>query len=76
MREQGLSTVTPAWGSQLLGRTIEVLEHSREIDPMALYRSYNRRQLAADFRLMAGAPGPRRTAEAYLMIYLLDQQGS
>ena len=33
-----------------------------------------RRQLAADFRLMSGAPGPRRTAEGYLMVYLLDQQ--
>ena len=41
---------------------------------MALYRSYQRRQLAADFRLMSGAPGPRRTAEGYLMVYLLDQQ--
>ena len=38
------------------------------------YRSYQRRQLAADFRLMSGAPGPRRTAEGYLMVYLLDQQ--
>ena len=53
---------------------IEDLEHSREIDPMALYRSYQRRQLAADYRLMSGAPGPRRTAEGYLMVYLLDQQ--
>ena len=58
----------------VLGRQIEDLEHSHEIDPMALYRSYQRRQLAADFRLMSGAPGPRRTAEAYLMVYLLDQQ--
>jgi len=74
MREQGLGAVTPAWASQVLGRQIEALEHSREVDPMALYRSYNRRQLAADFRLMAGAPGPQRTAEGYLMVYLLDQQ--
>ena len=57
-----------------LGRQIEDLEHWHEIDPMALYRSYQRRQLAADFRLMSGAPGPRRTAEGYLMVYLLDQQ--
>jgi hypothetical protein len=41
---------------------------------MALYRSYQRRQLAADFRLLSNAPGPRRTAEGYLMVYLLDQQ--
>ena len=74
MREQGLTSVSPAWASEVLGRPIDALEHSREIDPMALYRSYNRRQLAADFRLVAGAPGPRRTAEGYFMVHLLDQQ--
>ncbi len=74
MQQQHLSAASPAWAAEVLGRQIEDLEHSHEIDPMALYRSYQRRQLAADFRLMAGAPGPRRTAEGYLMVYLLDQQ--
>ncbi len=74
MQQQHVSAASPAWAAEILGRQIEDLEHSHEIDPMALYRSYQRRQLAADFRLMAGAPGPRRTAEGYLMIYLLDQQ--
>lgn len=74
MREQSLDTVTAAWASNVLGRPIEELIPSGEIDPMALYRSYVRRQLAADFRIMSGKEGPRRTAEAYLMVYLLDQQ--
>jgi hypothetical protein len=74
MQQQGVNAASPAWAAEILGRQIEDLEHSHEIDPMALYRSYQRRQLAADFRLMSGAPGPRRTAEAYLMVYLLDQQ--
>jgi len=74
MRERNVVSVTPAWAADVLGRQIDELERAREIDPMALYRSFQRRQLAADFRLMAGAPGPRRTAEAYLMLYLLDQQ--
>jgi hypothetical protein len=74
MVEQNLGNITPAWAATVLGRQIEELEHSHEIDPMALYRSYQRRQLAADFRLVSGAPGPRRTAEAYLMVDLLDQQ--
>ena len=56
------------------GITTANMEIRAEIDPMALYRSYQRRQLAADFRAMSGAPGPRRTAEGYLMVYLLDQQ--
>lgn len=74
MQQQHISAASPAWAAEILGRTIEELEHAKEIDPMALYRSYQRRQLAADFRLMSGAPGPRRTAEGYLMVYLLDQQ--
>jgi len=74
MQQHHVSAASPAWAAEILGRQIEELEHSHEIDPMALYRSYQRRQLAADFRLMSGAPGPRRTAEGYLMVYLLDQQ--
>jgi hypothetical protein len=74
MQLQGINAASPAWAAEILGRQIEELEHSHEIDPMALYRSYQRRQLAADFRLMSGSPGPRRTAEGYLMVYLLDQQ--
>jgi hypothetical protein len=74
MRDAGLTAVSPAWAAQIVGRQLDELEHSREIDPMALYRSYNRRQLAADYRLVSGQPGPRRTAEGYLMVHLLDQQ--
>jgi hypothetical protein len=74
MRDAGLTAVSPAWAAQIVGRQLEELEHSREIDPMALYRSYNRRQLAADYRLVSGQPGPRRTAEGYLIVHLLDQQ--
>ena len=74
MQQHHIGAASPAWAAEILGRQIEELEHSHEIDPMALYRSYQRRQLAADFRLMSGAPGPRRTAEGYLMVYLLDQQ--
>ena len=74
MQQQHLSAASPAWAAEILGRQIEELEHFHEVDPMALYRSYQRRQLAADFRMMSNAPGPRRTAEGYLMVYLLDQQ--
>ncbi len=74
MQQQHVTAASPAWAAEVLGRQIEELEHSKEIDPISLYRSYQRRQLAADFRLMSQAPGPRRTAEGYLMVYLLDQQ--
>jgi hypothetical protein len=76
MRREKRETMDPAWAAEIVGRPLEELDHSGEIDPMALYRSYYRRQLAADFRIMAGTEGPRRTAEAYMMIYLLDQKSS
>lgn len=75
MRLQNLSTITVDWAEEVLRRPLErERDRQRRIDPMALYRSYFRRQLAADFRIVAGRPGPRRTAEAYMMIYLLDHQ--
>lgn len=73
MRRDGLDAVTKTWASDVLDRTLEELDHSGQIDPMALYRSYYRRQLAADYRNIAGTDGPRHTAESYLMIYVLDQ---
>ena len=74
MREQGLDSISPRWAGDVIGRPIDDLDQSGQIDPMALYRSYYRRQLAADFRIIAGSEGPRRTAEAYLMVYLLNQR--
>ena len=74
MKEQGLQTIDNIWAGEFLGRQIEVLDPTKGIDTIALYRSYNRRAHASDFRAMAGNPGPSRTAEAYLMVYVLEQQ--
>jgi hypothetical protein len=74
MRAQGRELIASDFASEILGRPIEELDRRGEIDPMALYRSYYRRQLAADFRIMADTEGPRRTAEAYMMLYVLDQR--
>ncbi len=76
MREEGLDAVTSTWASRVLNRKIEHECAVGEIDPISLYRSYFRRQLAADFRIMAGTEGPSRTAEAYLMIFLLNQKAA
>lgn len=76
MKEDGLDAADEEWVSSVLGRSLEhecADDDADEIDPVSLYRSYQRRQLAADFRILANAPGPRRTAEAYLIVYLLDQ---
>ena len=55
MQQRRVSAASPAWAAEVLQRQIEDLEHRHEINPMALYRSYQRRQLAADFRMMSGA---------------------
>jgi len=79
MREEGIVAADEAWASKVIGRN---LEHETDdddndvIDPVSLYRSYQRRQLAADYRILSGAPGPARTAEAYLMVYFLNSQSA
>ncbi len=74
MKDQSMDNITPEWAAGILGRPIERETEADRIEPIALYRSYFRRQLASDFRIVAGRRGPRRTAEAYMMIYLLDEQ--
>lgn len=74
MRKDGRDAVTAGWASNVLDRSLEEFDISGEVDPTALYRSYFRRQLAADYRTIAGTKGPRHTAESYLMIVVLDQQ--
>lgn len=74
MRKDGRDAVTAGWASNVLDRALDELDPSGEVDPMALYQSYFRRQLAADYRTIAGTPGPQHTAESYLMIVVLDQQ--
>jgi hypothetical protein len=75
MKRQHIDVTDEAWAQEILGRAIEHdCDDGKNIDPIALYRSYTRRQLAADYRILSGKPGPRRTAESYLMIYLLDNE--
>lgn len=79
MKLEGIDAANEQWASKVLGRALEHEcddDDADQIDPISLYRSYQRRQLAADFRILANAPGPRRTAEAYLIVHLLDQQGT
>jgi hypothetical protein len=46
-------------------------------DPKALYSSYRRRRVKAQYRTSMGAPGPKRTAEAFLLeALLLDEAGA
>lgn len=77
MKEEGIDAADERWASKVLGRALEHEcsdDNADEIDPVSLYRSFQRRQLAADFRIISNASGPRRTAEAYLVLHLLAQQ--
>ncbi len=72
MRTEGRAVVDILAAEKMLGRPLA--ESSAIDDPEALYRSFRRRRTAAEFRRMTGASGPLRTAEAYLMIYVLDSK--
>ena len=39
--------------------------------PQALYTSYKRRKVKAHYRALTRAPGPKKTAEEYVMAELL-----
>jgi hypothetical protein len=43
--------------------------------PQALYSSYKKRKVKAHYRSITSAPGPKKTAEEYVMIAFLDRDG-
>lgn len=71
MHHDRRSVADPAYVAEVLQRPLPAV--GLVDDSEALYRSYRRRRTAAEFRRITNAPGPRRVAEAYLMIYILDQ---
>jgi hypothetical protein len=70
MKRENRKVIDLSFASATLGRPID--EAAAVDDPEALYRSYRRRSNAAAYRCETGAPGPRRVAEAYIMMYVLD----
>ena len=67
-RERGNIIDRPA-AEKILGRSLA--ESATVDDPDSIYRSYARRRTAAEHRRWVGAPGPRRTAEAYILTTVL-----
>jgi len=70
IRAGGGGVVSPDEAAQILGRPLE--ESTTIDDPEALYRSFRRRRIAAAFRQTCHAPGPHCTAEAFIMLHVLD----
>lgn len=69
MQSRGITTVTPEQASELIGGPPSWSPD--EDGPHALYTSYKRRRVRARFRALTNAPGPRRTAEEFVMRSLL-----
>ncbi|MBI4607369.1 MAG: hypothetical protein HY721_35835 [Planctomycetes bacterium] len=70
MEEHGLKVISPDQVRSLLARRV-LPPAFGEASPEQMYNSYWRRRLRADYRAISGAPGPRKTAEGYIMEALL-----
>lgn len=66
---QRTSAISDEEAGKILGR--EVRADALSGEPQALYTSYKRRRVKAHYRAITGAPGPKRTAEEYVMIAFL-----
>jgi hypothetical protein len=73
MSENGLSVISPADVERLVGSPNYYVA-LRNPNPEQMYQSYCRRRLRADYRALAGVPGPRKTAEGYIMEALLREE--
>jgi len=76
MDEAGRKTADRSWAEEILARPLECGVVETLIDPIAVHRSFFRRHRGAVARRLAGTPGPRYTAEAYMMVYLLTHEQS
>ncbi len=65
MQTESARTVTPEQARKLLGRPPSWAPHDG--GPQALYTSYKKRRVRAQYRALTSAPGPRKTAEEFVM---------
>ena len=73
MLEDGLSVVDRSKVEEYVGLPPGTLKPTVG-DPKELYVSFRRRRVRAQYRANTNAPGPRRTAEGYLMEGILRHQ--
>jgi hypothetical protein len=72
MEEHGLSVITPQQVNAVIPNPL-LPRQSGDPSPEQIYGSYCRRRIRAEYRAIAGSPGPRKTAEGYLMESLLRE---
>jgi hypothetical protein len=73
MTDHQLSVITPEQVGALLHNPV-LPPHLGDPNPEQIYNSYRRRCIRADYRSIAGTPGPRKTAEGYIMEALLPKE--
>ncbi|MEZ4309123.1 MAG: hypothetical protein R3F14_13895 [Polyangiaceae bacterium] len=69
LTERGASMLSPDEARSVLGRGRE--SWMPVGGPQALYTSYKKRRIKAHYRALTGAPGPRKTAEEFVMTAFL-----
>ncbi len=72
MRDRGMAVVDRDELMRLLGHEAP-LPDVASVDPREMYRFYQRRARDVARREIADQPGPRRTLEEMLLVYLLDR---
>lgn len=73
MREENRGSVSSEQASAALARPPSWAP--RQDGPQALYTSYKKRRVRAQYRALTAAPGPRKTAEEFVMTSFLLHQG-
>lgn len=73
MQEHGLKVVSPKLVQKLVGSPQQSLPMG-DPSPEQIYHSYWRRRIRAEYRVIMHSPGPRKTAEGYLMEMLLREE--
>ncbi|HVR76503.1 MAG TPA: hypothetical protein VMT52_19395 [Planctomycetota bacterium] len=73
MDEHNLKVISPAEVRRLLTTNVPspILG---DPSPEQIYNAYCRRRLRAEYRCITGSPGPRKTAEGYIMESLLREE--
>lgn len=61
--EEARAALPPSWAPRASG-------------PQALYTSYKKRKVKAQYRVITSTPGPRKTAEEFVMIAFLKREGA
>jgi hypothetical protein len=72
MRKNAAACVTAEEARALLGQTKPSWVPDGD-GPQAFYTSYKKRRVKAHYRALTGAPGPKKTAEEYVMVAFLQR---